>query len=167
MESKTVKVKAKKVEETIAFHNAFGYELVGQEEEGNKVLLTFERDKERFEGNSYHTIRSTEGLYARISRPFPLAGIIMFAVASVLLAMFFVLQKTFPFYIVFLFASLTCYGVSIQLLIIFLVIFIKRRSLLKRVVKNVAIEAGTNKEYPLQNNIKKETDKTWLIANNL
>jgi len=34
-------------------------------------------------------------------------------------------------------------------------------------VKNVAIEAGTNKEYPLQNNIKKETDKTWLIANNL
>ena len=103
MESKTVKVKAKKVEETIAFHNAFGYELVGQEEEGNKVLLTFERDKERFEGNSYHTIRSTEGLYARISRPFPLAGIIMFAVASVLLAMFFILQKTFPFYIVFLF----------------------------------------------------------------
>ena len=167
MESKTVKVKAKKVEETIAFHNAFGYELVGQEDEGNNVLLTFERDKERFEGNSYHTIRSTEGLYARISRPFPLAGIIMFAIASVLLAMFFILQKTFPFYIVFLFASLTCYGVSIQLLIIFLVILLKRRSLLKRVVKNVAIEAGTNKEYPLQNNIKKETDKTWLIANNL
>ena len=130
-------------------------------------IVSIERDKERFEGNSYHTIRSTEGLYARISRPFPLAGIIMFAIASVLLAMFFVLQKTFPFYIVFLFASLTCYGVSIQLLIIFLVILLKRRSLLKRVVKNVAIEAGTNKEYPLQNNIKKETDKTWLIANNL
>ena len=167
MESKTVKVKAKKVEETIAFHNAFGYELVGQEEEGNKVLLTFERDKERFEGNSYHTIRSTEALYSRISRPFPLAGVIMFIIASVLLALYFVMQKTFAYYIAFLFASLTCYGVSIQLLIIFLVIFIKRRSLLKRVVKNVAIEAGTNKEYPLQNNIKKETDKTWLIANNL
>ena len=167
MESKTVKVKAKKVQDTIDFHNAFGYELVGQEEEGNKVLLTFERDKERFEGNSYHTIRSTESLYSRISRPFPLAGIILFGIATILLACFFMLQKTFPFYIVFLFASLTCYGVSIQLLIIFLVIFAKRRSLLKRVVKNVAIEAGTNKEYPLQNNIKKETDKTWLIANNL
>ena len=167
MESKTVKVKAKKVEDAIAFHNAFGFELVDKQEEGNKVLLTFERDKERFEGNSYQTIRSTETLYSRISRPFPLAGLIMFAIASVLLASFFILQKTFQYYIVFLFASLTCYGVSVQLLIIFLVIFLKRRSLLKRVVKNVAIEAGTNKEYPLQNNIKKETDKTWLIANNL
>lgn len=167
MESKTVKVKVKKVEETISFHNAFGFELVDQEEDGDKVLLTFERDKERFEGNSYQTIRSTESLYSRISRPFPLAGIIMFVIASVLLALYFVLQKTFAYYIAFLFASLTCYGVSIQLIIIFLVIFAKRRSLLKRVVKNVAIEAGTDKEFPLQNNIKKETDKTWLIANNL
>ena len=167
MESKTVKVKAKKVEETISFHNAFGFELVDQEEDGDKVLLTFERDKERFEGNSYQTIRSTESLYSRISRPFPLAGIIMFVIASVLLALYFVLQKTFAYYISFLFASLTCYGISIQLIIIFLVIFAKRRSLLKRVVKNVAIEAGTDKEFPLQNNIKKETDKTWLIANNL
>ena len=83
MESKTVKVKAKKVDDTISFHNAFGYELVSQEEEGNKVLLTFERDKERFEGNSYHTIRSTEALYSRISRPFPLAGVIMFVIANV------------------------------------------------------------------------------------
>ena len=167
MESKTVKVKVKKVEETISFHNAFGFELVDQEEDGDKVLLTFERDKERFEGNSYQTIRSTESLYSRISRPFPLAGIIMFVIASVLLALYFVLQKTFAYYIAFLFASLTCYGVSIQLIIIFLVIFAKRRSLSKRVVKNVAIEAGTDKEFPLQNNIKKETDKTWLIANNL
>ena len=58
MESKTVKVKAKKVEETIAFHNAFGYELVGQEEEGNKVLLTFERDKERYWNKTCKTSKS-------------------------------------------------------------------------------------------------------------
>ena len=167
METKTVKVKAKKVDDTIAFNNAFGFELVDQQEEGNKVLLTFERDKERFEGNSYQTIRNTESLYSRISRPFPLAGTIMFVIASVLLACYFLLQKTFPYYIAFLFASLTCYGVAINLLIIFLVIFAKRRSLLKRVVKNVALEAGPDKEFPLQNNIKKETDKTWLIANNL
>ena len=167
MESKTVKVKAKKVDDTISFHNAFGYELVSQEEEGNKVLLTFERDKERFEGNSYHTIRSTEALYSRISRPFPLAGLIMFIIASVLLALYFVMQKTFAYYIAFLFASLTCYGVAINLIIIFLVILAKRHSLLKRVVQNVAIEAGTDKEFPLKKKKKKETDKTWLIANNL
>ena len=167
MESKTVKVKANKVDDTISFHNAFGYELVSQEEEGNKVLLTFERDKERFEGNSYHTIRSTEALYSRISRPFPLAGTIMFVIASVLLACYFVLQKTFTYYIAFLFASLTCYGIFVNLIIIFLIILVKRRSLLKRVVKNVSFEAGTDKEFPLKNNIKKETDKTWLIANNL
>ena len=167
METKTVKVSAKKVDEKIDFYNAFGYELTNREEDGSKVILTFERDKEKFEGNSYHMIRSTETLYARIARPFPLAGIIMFVIASVLLAFYFILQTTFTYYIAFLFASLVCYGFSTYLLIIFLVIFIKRRTLLKRVVKNVAVEAGTNKEYPLQNNIKKETDKTWLIANNL
>ena len=167
MESKTVKVKPNKVEETIAFHNSFGYELTNQEEENGKVVLSFERDKERFEGNSYNTIKANESLYARISRPFPLAAIIMFVIASVLLAFYFISQKTFAYYIVFLFAGLTCYGVFIYLLIIFLVILGKRHSLLKKVVKNVAVEAGTNKEYPLQNNIKPETDKTWLIANNL
>ena len=151
----------------VDFYNAFGYELTNREEDGSKVILTFERDKEKFEGNSYHMIRSTETLYARIARPFPLAGIIMFVIASVLLAFYFILQTTFTYYIAFLFASLVCYGFATYLLIIFLVIFIKRRTLLKRVVKNVAVEAGTNKEYPLQNNIKKETDKTWLIANNL
>ena len=77
MESKTVKVKPNKVEETIAFHNSFGYELTNQEEENGKVVLSFERDKERFEGNSYNTIKANESLYARISRPFPLAAIIM------------------------------------------------------------------------------------------
>ncbi len=167
METKTVKVSAKKVDEKIDFYNAFGYELTNREEDGNRVILTFERDKEKFEGNSYHMIRSTETLYARIARPFPLAGIIMFVIASVLLAFYFILQTTFTYYISFLFASLVCYGFATYLLIIFLVIFIKRRTLLKRVVKNIGVEAGTNKEYPLQNNIKKETDKTWLIANNL
>ena len=76
------------------------------------------------------------------------------------------MQKIFPFYIIFIYLSLPCFCISAYLLIVFIIIFIKRKKLLNKVVKDVAIDAGTIREYPLKNNIKEETDQTWLISEN-
>lgn len=167
MESKQVVVKQKKLESTIDFYTSFGWLEVGEREEvGDKIVLNFERDKERL-GESYQTIISAERTYRRIARPFPLAAIILFGIGALFLIAFFVTQKFFPYYIVFLPVGLTCLCISVHLLIIFLIVFLKRKKLLAKVVKDVAIDAGTIREYPLQNNIKEETDQTWLISSNL
>ena len=167
MESKQVVVKQKKLESTLDFYTSFGWLEVGEREEiGDKIVLNFERDKERL-GESYQTITQAERLYRRIARPFPLAAMILFGIGAGFLIAFFVVQKFFPYYIVFLPISLTCLCISVHLFIIFLIIFIKRKKLLAKVVKDVAIDAGTIREYPLQNNIKEETDQTWLISSNL
>jgi len=164
MDTKLIKVKEEKVEDKIDFYTAFGYVLISQEnEENGKVALTFERDKENLEGD-YGKVRRGEGLYNRIARPYPLGAIIALGIGAILLALFFVLQKIFIFYIVFLYASLTFFGFAIYLLIIWLVILVKRNGLLKRVVRNVALEAGTLRDLPLKNNIKEESEETWLIA---
>ena len=167
MESKRVVVKQKKLERTLDYYTSFGWLEVGEREEmGDKIVLNFERDKERL-GESYQTIMKAERLYRRIGRPFPLAAIILFAIAAAFLVAFFVTQKFFPFYFVFLPVGLTCLCISVHLLIIFIIIFFKRKKLLAKVVKDVAIDAGTIREYPLQNNIKEETEQTWLISSNL
>ena len=167
METKLIRVKENKVEDKIDFYTAFGYTLVSQEpQEDGKIALTFERDKERLE-RAYGKVRRGEKLYNRVARPYPLAFIIAFVIGSIFLALYFVLQTSFMFYIVFLYVSLTFYGFSLYLLIIFLIILVKRHGLLKRVVHNVALEAGTLRELPLVNNIKEETDDTWIIAENI
>ena len=168
MENKRVIVRENKIDETIEFYTSFGWQLVGEKEEikGGKTALNFERDKDRL-GQSYQTIAKAEDLYKRISRPFPLGGSIMFGVGTLFLILYFTLQTIFPYYIAFLYVSLTCYCVSVHLIIIFVIIFAKRKKLLAKVVKDVAIDAGTVREYPLKNNIKEETDQTWLISSNL
>ena len=167
METKLIKVKENKVEDKIDYYTAFGYVLVSkEEEEDGKIALTFERDKERLE-KSYGKVRKGERLYQSISRPYPLGAIIAFGIATIFLALFFILQKTFMFYIVFLYAALTFYGFSLYMLIIFLIILVKRHGLQKRVVKNTALEAGTLRDMPLENNIKEENEDTWFIAEHI
>ena len=167
MDTKLVKVKEDKVDDKIDFYASFGYVLLEKEElEDGRIALTFERDKDRLEDGSYGKIRKGEKTYRRIARPYPLGFIVAFVIGGILLALYFVLQKTFPYYIVFLYVALTFFGLSIYLLIIFLVLLAKRRTLLKKVVKNVAFEAGTAREYPLENNIKEEIDDSWAIAEN-
>lgn len=167
MESKRVIVREDKLEKTLDQYTSFGWLEVGEREViGNKVVLNLERDKERL-GRSYQTIMQAERVYRKISRPYPLAGSIVFAIGIVLLILFFTLQKVFPYYIVLLPISLTCICLSIYLFIVFILIFLKRKKLLAKVVRDIAIDAGTIREYPLQNNIKEETDQTWLISSNL
>ena len=168
MENKRVVVRESKVDETVEFYSSFGWLEVGEREEvkGNKVAIKFERSKERL-GSSYQTIAKAEALYSRINRPFPIAFTVLFSIATVLLVLFYTLQTIFPYYIVFLYVSLTCYCISAYLLAIFIFIAIKRKKLLAKVVKDVGIDAGTIREYPLKNNIKEETDQTWLISSNI
>ena len=167
MESKYIRVSEKKAEEKIEFYTSFGWTLVGEREQlpNGKVGLTFERDKKDLE--SYDKIRQAEQAYAQISRPYPLAALITIGIGSTLLILYFMLQKTVIFYLGFLYLSLFAYALSIYLLIIFVIVTIKRRGLQKKIVTNDAVEAGTNREFPLKNNIEKETEDTWLIANNL
>lgn len=167
MESKYVIVKLKNAEEKVEFYTSFGWSLVGDMESlpGGKVGLTFERDPKDL--LSFEKIRNAERAYAQISRPYPLAAIIVLAIAIGALISYFALQKVFDFYIAFLFISLAAFGLAIYLLIIFLIITIKRRGLLKKIVYNVGVQAGTVRSLPLKNNIEKETGDTWLIANNL
>ncbi len=167
MESKYIRVSEKKVDEKIEFYTSFGWTLVGEKEQlpDGKVGLNFERDKKDLE--AFDRIKYGERAYAQVARPYPLAALITIGIASILLVMYFVLQKTVFFYLVFLYASLALYGLAIYLLIVFLIVFIKRRGLLKKIVKNVGVEAGTIRELPVKNNIEKETEDTWLIANNL
>ena len=167
MESKYIRVSEKKAEEKIDFYTAFGWNLVGEREQlpNGKVGLTFERDKKELE--SFDKIRRAEQAYAQISRPYPLAALITLAIGSALLILYFMLQKQVVFYLGFLYLSLFAYAMSIYLLIIFIIIVIKRRGLQKKIVQNVGVEAGTIRELPLKNNIEKENEDTWLIANNL
>lgn len=167
METKLIKVKEDKVDDKIDFYASFGYVLLEKEElEDGKVALTFERDKDRLAAGSYGKLKKGEKAYRSISRPYPLGFLIAFVIGAIFLALYFVLKQSFAFYIIFLYVALTFFGLSLYLLIIFLVLFAKRRSLLKKVVKTVAIEAGTAREYPLENNIKEEGDDTWAIAEN-
>ena len=167
MESKYVTVKLKDAEAKIEYYTSFGWTLVGDMEElpGGKIGLSFERNRKELA--SFDKIRNAEKAYAEISRPFPLLGFIFLGIASILLALYFVLQKSFQFYIVFLFTSLVFFGLTIYMMIIFLIVAIKRKGLQKKIIKNVGIEAGTIRSLPLKNNIERETDDTWLIANNL
>ena len=167
MESKYIRVSEKKAEEKIDFYTAFGWNLVGEREQlpNCKVGLTFERDKKELE--SFDKIRRAEQAYAQKSRPYPLAALITLAIGSALLILYFMLQKQVVFYLGFLYLSLFAYAMSIYLLIIFIIIVIKRRGLQKKIVQNVGVEAGTIRELPLKNNIEKENEDTWLIANNL
>ena len=167
MESKIITVKENKVEDKIDFYTAFGYELINKEEqEDGKVALTFERDKEHL-SRSYGKVKKGERTYRSIARPYPLGAAIAFVIACIFLALYFILQKIFMFYIIFLYLSLTFYGFTLYLLIIFLVILVKRHGLLKRVIHNVSLEAGTSRELPLERNIKEETDDSWFIAENI
>ena len=169
METKYLKVKEKKIDSTLEFYSSFGWIETGERETlpHGKLGITIERDKERLD-KSYSVVIKGERAYHRLARPYPLGAIIVFAIASASLVEYFVLKSTgFWLYILPLYASLALYGVTVYLLIIFFIIFAKRRSLLKKIVHNVAIDAGTVRELPLVNNIKEETDDTWLIANNL
>lgn len=170
MESKILKVKEKKIEKMVEYYNAFGWNQVGEpervKENSDVFILKFERDDKAL-GSSYSIIIKAEKVYRKIARPYPLGFLISFVIGAVLLALYFTLQKTFAFYIIFLYLGLMFLAISVYLLVVFLLIFIKRRGLLKKVVRNVSIDAGTNKEYPLRNNIKPETDQTWLISENL
>lgn len=168
MESKTLRVKYSKAEDKINFYTSFGWVLSEEPEDlgDGKVLLQFERDKKRL-AKSYRTVKKGEKVYHKIARPYPLAFIISFVIGSGLLVAYFALKQSFAFYIVFLYFSLTFYCISVYLLIIFLILFVKRHGLLKKVVHNVAMEAGTVRDLPMKNNIKEETDDTWIIASNL
>lgn len=167
MQSKYIRVKEKKAEKKIEFYSTFGWTVVGEKEQlpHGYVGITIERDSDDLEG--FDKIRNGERAYAQVSRPYPLLAIILFGIASLLLAAYFLTKVFFEFYITFLFASLAIYGLSIYALVVFLIVFIKRRSLQKKIVNNVGVEAGTIRELPLRNNIEKENPDTWTIANNL
>jgi len=169
MESKYIKVKAKKVEETIDFYASFGWVVSGEREElpHGKVGITFERDKKRLE-ESYHTVKKGERIYHQISRPYPLAALISLAIACTFLVLYFVLRSAFKYYIIFLYFSLGFFALTVFLLIVFLIIFIEKRRLLDKLVYNVALEAGTLRDYPLDNNVLEEDENgdTWVIDQN-
>lgn len=167
MESKYIRVKEKKAEKKLEFYTAFGWTEVGEREQlpGGKVGITIERDRKDLE--SFNTIKSGEKAYTQVARPYPLLAIILFGIGSVLLAAYFVTQTIIDFYITFLFAALAVYGFAIYALVVFLIVFLKRRPLLKKIVNNVGVEAGTIRELPLKNNVEKENEDTWSIANNL
>ena len=167
MESKQVRVKYGKVQDKINFYTSFGWVLTEEPQDmgDGRVLLLFERDKRKLE-KSYRTVRKGEKVYNWIARPYPLAFIIHVILGSGCLVAYFALQRIFAFYIIFLYLSLTFYAVSVYLLIIFIVLLVKKHGLLKKVVHNVALEAGTVRDLPMKNNIKEETDDTWLIASN-
>ena len=169
MESKYVRVKAKKVEETIDFYASFGWRLAEDKEElpDGKVGLTFERDKKALEGGAYHIVRKGERMYRWIARPYPLAAIITFVIACGQLVCYFLMREMFQYYIAFLYGALTFYAVTIYLLIIFIVILVRRNMLLDKLVYNVGLKAGTLRDYPLKNNILEEEDDTWMIAEHL
>ena len=165
MENKYVKVKAKRVDETIDFYASFGWTLCEDKEElpHGKVGLSFERDKERLD-SSYHTVKRGERIYNQISRPYPLGALISLAIGCVFLVLYFVMRQAFAYYIVFLYASLTFYAITVYLLIVFLVIFLQRRKIRTTLVYNVGLKAGTLREFPLQNNVLEEEEDTWSIA---
>lgn len=168
MESKYIRVKANKVEETVDFYASFGWTLCEDKEElpGGKVGLTFERDKKRLD-DSYHTVKKGERVYNQISRPYPLGALISLGIGCALLVLYFTMRQLFAYYIVFLYGALTFYAVTVYLLIVWLVIFIQRRILMNKLVYNVGLQAGTLREYPLKNNILEEDDDTWVIAENV
>ena len=167
MESKYVKVSAKKVEKTIDFYASFGWTLAQDKEElpNGKVGLTFERDKKRL-AEAYGVVKKGERLYAKVSRPYPLGALISIGIGCAFLVLYF-LMRSFAYYILFLYGALTFYAVAVYLLIVFLVIFLHRFFLLKKIIYSVGLEAGTLRDFPLKNNILEEDEDTWAIADNL
>ena len=166
MEVKSKRIKLSKADDYIALQESFGWSLVSKDDPhpDETIVVTMERDKDNF--SDYDAIRQLEKDYQKISRPIPIATIV-FALLGALLIVLYFLFKGSLVAIACLYGGLTSFLFMIFTGIVFLIIFIKRKKLLKNINNNAARKSGANKDWPTPRNILEEDEYTWTIRSQI
>lgn len=164
METRNVKISFNQAEKYANEKACFGWVVVSKEDRGNQtVILKMQRDPKTID--DYKTTRKLEDQYERISRKVPTSTIVFTIIGIAALISYFVLKETFLYAISILVASLTSFAIAFLLLIMFLLLKAKKKSIVALILKEAAIRSGATKDYPSKNNIKPKNDSTWALTN--
>lgn len=164
MEKKSVKINFNRVDQYIKDKAVFGWQVVSKEDLKNqKILLTLQREPKSVD--DIKTTKKLEKQYDLLNRRVPLFSIILAIIGGIALALYFVLKPYVIFYISFLYESLTCFCVAFFGIVIFLLLKIKRKTLVKYILDEAAMRSGASRDYPNKHNIKEETETTWALTN--
>ena len=166
METKSKRIKLSKSDDYIALQESFGWVLVSKDDPqpDETIVVTMERDKDNF--SDYEEIRQLEKAYTKINRPIPIATIVFALLGGLLIVLYFLLKGSLVA-IACLYGGLTSLLFMVFTLIVWLIIFIKRKKLLKYINKNAARKSGANKDWPTPRNILEEDEHTWLIRSQI
>ena len=166
MEVKSKRIKLSKSDEYIALQESFGWVLVSKDDPqpDETVVVTMERDKDNF--SDYAEIKQLESDYQKISRPIPIATIIFALLGALLIVLYFLLKGS-VIAIACLYGGLTSLLFMLFTAIVFLIVFIKRKKLLKYINTNAARKSGANKDWPTPRNILEEDEHTWTIRSQI
>ncbi len=166
MEVKSKRIKFSKTDDYIALQESFGWKLVSKDDPqpDETIVVTMERDKDDF--TDYNAIRELEKDYNKISRPIPIATIVFALLGAILIILYFLLKGSI-FGIICIYGGLTSLLFMLFTGIVFLIVFIKRKKLLKSINKNAAHKSGANKDWPTPRNILEEEEYTWTIRSQI
>ena len=143
METKSKRIKLSKSDDYIALQESFGWVLVSKDDPqpDETIVVTMERDKDNF--SDYEEIRQLEKAYTKINRPIPIATIVFALLGGLLIVLYFLLKGSL-IAIACLYGGLTSLLFMVFTLIVWLIIFIKRKKLLKYIIWQVPPLAHKN-----------------------
>ena len=163
METKSKRISLSRLDKYVENQEAFGWEVVSKEDlrPNNTVLLIMQRDKENFA--NYGKVKALEKQYFKIARPYPIATIVLAIIGLAFLVAYLFLKETLFFSIVFFYASLTFFCMAIFALVVFLLVFLKRKKLMLALKKEAANKSGANTDWPVERNVVEEEELTWAL----
>ena len=166
MEVKSKRIKLSKADDYIALQESFGWKLVSKDDPrpDETIIVTLERDKDDF--SDYAAIKELESDYNKINRPIPIATIVFALLGAILIIMYFLFKGSIAG-ISCIYAGLTSLLFMLFTAIVFLIVFIKRKKLLKNINNNAARKSGANKDWPTPRNILEEDEYTWTIRSQI
>ena len=164
MEKKKKRIKISQIDKYTALYGKFGWYQAGTEKpkKDNTVVLILQRDKKQI-GKNYNKVKAVEKEYEGMKQVSPKVAIIMAIIGGAFLGAYFFTKETFFLYIIFLYASLTCFFVAAFALVVFIILFINKPKVIKSLIQKAGVLSGAIKQYPLPQNILKENSGCWTI----
>lgn len=150
MENKTIKTKKYKKDKVINFESHFGWDAFSFKENGNSVIINFQRDYPK------STIKPLKRLYKQykyINRPIPLLGFINLIIGIVLFILFYTIKNIGDYKYIFLASGFLFSSISLFEIFIFLILLTQRNKLNNYIFDNGDELTGKKKSYPYVMNL--------------
>lgn len=161
MQIKTFKVRTKSVCRFIEKKAHFGWEMAANSIDRNGITsVSLKRDTSI---NNYNVLKKLEKQYRRITR-FPLVStIILLALATAFLIPYFFLKNVNYWYLIFVLPAVSLCFVALFNIIIYLMLQVRRKELVKILFEEADIKRGALKNAPYKGNVAKPKDDSFLI----